>query len=169
MAITQDDKDEFKALIDEIIDDLGQVVTLKLPPKVDSCPNCFWDSQNKRSSNRYDSSNPNTLNGPLHKIFVNGTPCPICSGRGVLRTANDVEIIATIFRRPKEIEQIAKEIGRMPRNLLKIKAKIGALTDIKRAEKVEIGGIIYRKIMQEITQGLGEDQYVKCFLEQEQP
>ncbi len=165
-SINQDDKDRYKAAFDGLIDDLNRSVLLHLTPRRTDCPNCIFNTATKRSSNRYDTTNPNTLGGPLNKFFPKGSVCPVCHGVGKLRTSRNITVIATISKKPDEFEEIARELGRLPNNLIKVRTKIDTLQAIREAKEATIDGQVYRKIMPEITQGLGDIMFVKTFWEQ---
>lgn len=64
---------------------LGKHCTLLFPPKAERCPNCGWDSPNKRSNNRYKAGGP--------QPFPTGTTCPVCMGRGTLDTPVSQDIV----------------------------------------------------------------------------
>lgn len=55
---------------------LGKTCQLVFEPKKTFCPNCLYDSQNKRSSGRYKAGGSTS--------FPFGTLCPVCMGKGTL-------------------------------------------------------------------------------------
>jgi hypothetical protein len=163
--ITQDDKDRFKEVFDTLIDDVGRIAKLHLEAKHAPCPSCLWDPVAKRSSGRYDASNPNPL-GPLNIPFALGTRCPVCGGTGRLNEPRSVDVIGTISKNPEEFAVIAREQGRRPENIVKLRTKLDTLQAIMEAKSATIDGIIYDKLTHEIVQGLGDLQFVKTFWEQ---
>ncbi len=165
--ITQANKDNFKGIFDNLIDDLARTVTIHLDPKQEFCPNCDFSPGTNRSSHRYTTTNPNTLGGPLNKKFRDGTRCPVCRGSGKLFTPRNQSVEGTIAKNIEEFESIIRQIGRVPQNLIKLRTKLTTIQVLREAKKAAIDGLIYRKVMPPITQGLGDLMFVKTFWEQE--
>jgi hypothetical protein len=163
--ITQDDKDRFKEVFDNLIDDVGRIAKLHLESKHTSCPNCIYDPVAKRSSGRLDPLNSNPA-GPLNVPFATGSRCPVCSGLGKLNEPRSIDVIGTVSKNPEEFEIIAREQGRRPENIVKLRTKLDTLQAIMEAKSATIDGIIYDKLTHEIVQGLGDLQFVKTFWEQ---
>ena len=121
--------------IDSIIDQLGRDVTLILPQKEDDCPNCGYDAMRKRSNNKYNASNPNPA-GPLNKPFVNGQVCPVCQGRGKLKSTKRIKVIkATVRWNPKDyvVDDSGKMVNMVYNNMCKIKTYATYYHDVKHA------------------------------------
>ena len=81
--VSSEIKTIFKDRMDELLVDLGRKITLHLKSTVEDCPNCGFNDATRRSNRKYNSSNPNTLNGPKHRAFSDGQICPICNDQGV--------------------------------------------------------------------------------------
>ena len=113
------------------------------------------------------SANPNAP-GPLNKPFPNGAKCPVCRGLGKLNESRDTVVLGTISKSltPQEFQQLQSEIGRIPKNVAKLRTKHNTIQDIREAKTVTIDGIVYEKLSHQITQGLGDLQFVKSFWEQ---
>jgi hypothetical protein len=164
--IDQNDKDSFQDCFDNLIDDIGQSIRIHFVEKQTSCPNCDWNRAEGRSANRYTTTNPNPLNGPLNKFFPTGTVCPVCRGVGKLNEPRNTTVIGTISKTAEEFEQISRELGRIPQNMIKVRTKLDTLQSIREATKIDIDGVVYKKLRPEIIQGLGEQMFIKTFWEQ---
>lgn len=98
-------KTEFKRLTQQLVLDLSQPLTIvQESPMFVDCPNCVYDSINKKSSNVFQASFTSSIT-----IFVDTdqerliTPisfdagrCPVCIGEGQLFTSKEVCIPAMI-------------------------------------------------------------------------
>lgn len=76
---------DYQEVVDELIlnDNIGKNCQLSYPELRVDCPNCIYDSVQKKSSNRYQSG------GPIP--FSSGV-CPYCRGVGIIATPQ-VEVI----------------------------------------------------------------------------
>lgn len=98
-------KKRYKQVIQQVLLDLSQpLVIVQESPLFVDCPNCIWDSINKKSANIFDASFVAAIN-----IFVGTdqertiTPlsftqgrCPVCIGEGQLFTNKEICIPAQI-------------------------------------------------------------------------
>jgi len=126
--------------IDAIINQLGKAVLIIKNPTETVCPNCHWDSNKQRSSGRYKTDNPNTLNGPLNKPFVNGQVCPVCRGYGKLVSErNNLQIKATTIWNPQE--EIMDDNGTkiaLPNGVCKLKTFSSYYDDVVGAKEFQV-------------------------------
>lgn len=96
---------KFNKIIQQVVADLSEsLIVVQESPMFVDCPNCLWDSINKKSSNVFDSSfvaattifvgtdQERTIN-PVS--FTLGR-CPVCLGEGQLFTTSEVCIPALI-------------------------------------------------------------------------
>lgn len=103
--ITKKMKQDYKKKIQQLVTDLSQdLVVVQESPMFVDCPNCIWDSINKKSSNVFDStfnssdiifagtSDQRTLN-PIS--FTTGR-CPVCIGDGQIFTNKEICIKAMV-------------------------------------------------------------------------
>lgn len=119
-------KKEFKKGFDEYIKVMGRPVQAFLDPFEVDCPNCIYDSTQKRSSNNYDTTfklpvnifpgttserivypipfNVTTVSGvqydpaiPNPKILTSAI-CPVCRGNGILTEDNSTCFTAVVTR-----------------------------------------------------------------------
>jgi len=98
-------KKEFKGLMQQLVRDLSQplIIVQESPTFVD-CPNCIWDSINKKSSNVFDASFivPVTIfqstseERLINPISFTVGRCPVCLGEGQLFTKDEICIPAMI-------------------------------------------------------------------------
>jgi hypothetical protein len=98
-------KKEFKSLIHQLVLDLSQpLCVIQESPMFVDCPNCIWDSINKKSSNVFDASfvaNVNIFVGTDQARTLTPIPftegrCPVCIGEGQLFTAKEICIPAMV-------------------------------------------------------------------------
>ncbi len=98
-------KQQFKKLAQRLVLDLSQSLRIiQESPSFVDCPNCIWDSINKKSSNVFDSSfvAPTTIFASTDQervisptSFSEGR-CPVCFGEGQLFTKKEVCIPAMV-------------------------------------------------------------------------
>jgi hypothetical protein len=157
-------KKVFKDRMDELLVDLGRTITLHLKPVVSDCPNCLFDSIRKRSKNIYNVANSNPP-GPLNKTFAKGKRCPVCGGKGVLKTARRATYTATISTKFKEREVLEAGIGQLDINAVKTNTVIESFNDVLEAQQATIDGVDYRPLGKPIKSGLQELIRVKMFWE----
>lgn len=98
-------KKHFKQLTQQLVLDLSQpLVIVQESPSFVQCPNCLWDSINKKSSNVFNASftaPTQIFSGTDQQRTINPVPfvlgrCPVCIGEGQLFTNKDVCVPAMI-------------------------------------------------------------------------
>lgn len=98
-------KKEYKSLIHQLVLDLSQpLCVVQESPMFVDCPNCIWDSINKKSSNVFDASFVASVNvfvgtdqqRALTPISFTEGRCPVCIGEGQLFTKKEVCIPAMV-------------------------------------------------------------------------
>ncbi len=98
-------KNEFKKLTQRLVLDLSQNLSIvQESPMFVDCPNCIWDSINKKSSNIFQASFtvPVTIftstdqERTISPINFTGGRCPVCIGEGQLFTKKEICIPAMI-------------------------------------------------------------------------
>jgi len=103
--ITKNIKRDFKRNIQQLVRDLSQpFVIIQESPMFVDCPNCIWDSINKKSANIFDASftSPETIFvGTDQQRTITPVPfdsgrCPVCIGEGQLFTTKELTIPAMI-------------------------------------------------------------------------
>lgn len=148
--------------IDQLISDLGNPITLYLPPVGSGCPNCLagFDGSSKGI---YDNTNPFPLNGQYHRPFPTNGLCPVCKGTHKIYTSNTVQYTALIKAAPKDLDYTAYGKGILPQNTYRTKTKLVAFDDIKIAEKALIDGEICTRLMDPVKKGLRDRRYAVCW------
>lgn len=103
--VTKKMKQDFKKKIQRLVSDLSQdLVVVQQSPMFVDCPNCIWDSINKKSSNVFDSSFvssnlifPGTSEErSISPISFSEGRCPVCIGEGQIFTNKEICIKAMI-------------------------------------------------------------------------
>lgn len=98
-------KTEFKKLTQQLVLDLsGNLTIVQESPMFVDCPNCIWDSINKKSSNVFDASftSASTVfastdqERTISPVSFTGGRCPVCIGEGQLFTSKEICIPAMI-------------------------------------------------------------------------
>ncbi len=98
-------KTEFKKLTQQLVLDLsGNLTIVQESPMFVDCPNCIWDSINKKSSNVFDASftSASTIfsstdqERTISPVSFTGGRCPVCIGEGQLFTSKELCIPAMI-------------------------------------------------------------------------
>jgi len=157
-------KAQFKDTIDQLISDMGRVITLYFEPTASGCSNCGI-GPNGKSNGIYNSSNPFTLNGRYNRAFPTGGICPICRGTNKIFTASTQQYTALIGRSPKDIDYEA--VGGIPENIYSTKMQVVAYEDLKRAKFAMIDGEKCVRIQDPVKTGLSDLRYTKCWWRKE--
>lgn len=98
-------KKQFKAVTQQVVKDLAQPFTIvQESPLFVDCPNCIWDSINKKSANIFDSSfvastiifSGTDQERTISPVSFTGGRCPVCIGEGQLFTNKELCIPAMI-------------------------------------------------------------------------
>jgi len=98
-------KQEFKKLTQQLVRDLSQDLTIvQESPMFVDCPNCIWDSINKKSSNVFDASFISPVSifdltdqaRTISPISFTSGRCPVCIGEGQLFTSKEICIPAMV-------------------------------------------------------------------------
>jgi hypothetical protein len=98
-------KREFQRLTQQVVLDLSQpLVIIQESPFFVDCPNCIWDSINKKSSNVFDASFTvaSTIfvgtdqQRTISPVSFTSGRCPVCVGEGQLFTEKELCIPAMI-------------------------------------------------------------------------
>ena len=98
-------KKDFKKIAQQLVIDLSQPLTIvQESPLFVDCPNCIWDSINKKSSNVFDASFSGSTTiftatdqeRTISPVSFTAGRCPVCIGEGQLFTTKEVCIPAMI-------------------------------------------------------------------------
>jgi len=98
-------KKKFKQTLQRVVLDLSQpLIIVQESPLFVDCPNCLWDSINRKSANVFDASFTMGLNifvgtdqeRTITPISFNSGRCPVCVGEGQLFTNKEICIPAMI-------------------------------------------------------------------------
>lgn len=103
--VSEKTKKQYKKLMQQLVLDLSQQVRIiQESPMFVDCPNCVWDSINKKSSNVFQASfttpitifqatDQERIVGPVS--FTEGR-CPVCIGEGQLFTTKEICLAAMV-------------------------------------------------------------------------
>lgn len=103
--VTNKMKKDYKRLMSQLVRDLSQeLVIVQESPMFVDCPNCLWDSINKKSSNIFDNSftsSTTIFSGTSEERVINPISfsvgrCPVCIGEGQIFTNKEICIPAMV-------------------------------------------------------------------------
>lgn len=142
--------------IDSLIDSsgLGTVCVLNYGSKnLSECPNCYYDSNLKKSSNKYKN------NGPIP--FSINQICPYCRGAGLygqIKTENIPMAVLWDYKswiiKPINIEN--------PQGFIQTIAKKEYGVSISNCQDMSIGDSVFILDSQPTPAGLGDQNYIIC-------
>ena len=130
--------------------------------------NCTSNPILRTSSRTYDSTNPNTLNGPLNKSFTVGA-CPVCNNKGFIEDSVPKQILVNMLCLPNVpgSEDEFVETGGL--NELKTTYyAVGYITDknnIERCDHAIMRGDKVRRVGPVSPLGLKSDKYLESYWE----
>jgi hypothetical protein len=131
--ITQAFKDIHKYAIDALLEDDALTIPCRITyadNKQSDCPNCIYDSQRRRSANRYQPGGPTP--------FQYGTICPYCSGHGRISSEQSEEIYLAVIWDYRYWIDFDLNV-QSPEGRVQTISKIDTLPSLKRAKYVTIG------------------------------
>jgi len=157
--ITQQHKQIYKTMIDEILSEHGltnQCLLHYQNSSIDYCDNCLFDPITKVSANIYNGVGP--------RLFVDNTICPECMGAGIKRLNNKTKTItlAIIFD-SKYFLNIDNKVVNIPDVSIQTICSIQHTNDILNSSAmsiVSIPNIFYERIGDINPVGLGDLNYL---------
>ena len=147
--------DVYQTSITQIIFDLGRKFSVHLPPQNIDCPNCTYDSVNKRSGNRYT---PNSSGTALNISFPLGQICPVCRSIGTLPIYRNFTYTALVRRTPNDLNY--EFYGVDPTTVLRLKTVLSTYQDLVDADFVVLDGQKYIKLTAPVLTGLRDNAFV---------
>ena len=159
----------YKGFVVGIREDLGRKVTLHIPGTALNCPNCLFDSVNKRSAGIYSpltaqfpvtDHNKNTVSAP--KEFRGGI-CPVCNAAGKVTSGETTKVVQCLIRHLKTDQKRYIVQGIEAENDFRLKCDIKFRSDFEKARVVEIDGIP-AEVSTIIPGGLRDLIQIKVFL-----
>ncbi len=173
-------KNEFKKFAQQLVLDLSQNLSIvQESPMFVDCPNCVWDSINKKSSNVFDASftSPTTVfdmtdqSRTISPIAFTSGRCPVCIGEGQLFTKKEICIPAMInFLSPGDDRGggfIQLAAGKEGKNTLRIKTLACHYELLLNNEIFMVhNGIKCEKFSPPIVRGLGGVEAItECWMQ----
>ena len=164
----------YKTLIKQVVEDLNKPIIVSLPPETANCPNCIYDSINKKSSGTYDS----TFVTPVDVFGKTIQPqpsfrnrCPVCLGVGYLTNAIDRNVKALVKWNPGAADDIeSTPIGREGAAIVRIKVLRTDFDLVKNGISFLVDGVRYELIRPPTIRGLGtQEELVVAFLQEVEP
>lgn len=143
-------------MADALIDgETGSPTTLHFPANNSECPNCVYDSFNRRSSSIYKTG------GDMP--FENYTTCPMCGGTGRLTLPSTDAIRLRVYWETKSWIDIGLTFE-VPSGVAMV---IGYMNDVikyKRAERIQIGNYFCTKECEPVPHGFRRDRYFIAYI-----
>lgn len=150
----------YSETIKQVISDLHKVITAELEPQKIDCPNCIYDTVNKKSSGVHDSTfvSSTTIFGETitPQPFTRGR-CPVCFGEGELTVANTKSIKALVRWNPNEDLEVSPA-GLEGKPLVRIKAERKHYDTITQALSFTVDGVKCERIQPVNIRGLGKQE-----------
>lgn len=150
----------YKRYTEQLISDLGKIITVFLGEKEEMCNNCKYDMVHKCSSGIYNGTGPQKFNGMV---------CPVCKGSGKISTviSKKITAICRFVNYSKDDEMNSKQkYGVEEETYLKVKAKVQFYNDFHDAKYFEYDGERYR-LKTLIKRGMKEHVVCVAYLERE--
>jgi len=169
MIVTPAIRKLYHDLLTEVIEDLHKPITAHMPPIKADCPNCQYDTANKKSSGVYN----NTFVAPVI-IFgstINPAPftrgrCPVCHDIGFLTSQITKPLKALVRWNPKSASDLEiTPAGREGAPIVRIKVARPHYNTVMAAEYFTVDGM--RCVLNEpaTIRGLGtQEEMVIAFL-----
>jgi len=170
----------FKKLTQRLVLDLAQDLTIvQESPLFVDCPNCIWDSINKKSSNIFDASFtvattvfPATdQSRDISPVSFTVGRCPVCIGEGQLFTNKEICIAAMVnFLSPSDDRGggfIQTAAGKEGKNTLLIKTLVCHYELLLNNHIFMVhGGVKCEKFSPPIVRGLGGVEAItECWMQ----
>lgn len=159
----------YKELITQIVLDLHKVIVAHMPPEKVDCPNCLWDSANKKSSGTFNStfvSPVNIFGDVVSPVSFNRGRCPVCFGVGFLSKAIDRNIKALVKWNPKSSQPLdITPAGREGEPVVRVKVLRADFDTLVGAESFTVDGVRCELNQPPTIRGLGtQEELVVAFL-----
>lgn len=171
-------KNNYKKIINEVVFDLSHDVVVYSPPSLVDCPNCIYDSVNKKSTGVFDTSfvAPVTLfTGTSSQRTVTPTSfsrgrCPICFNEGTLKALVKTTIQGIFSFYPDTNGGtdglIPEPYGIDGKIHAQLKTNCQHYELLLNADYVEYSGVKYGFTYKPLLSGIGIDAIVNCWLTQ---
>ena len=171
MIVTPAIRKIYKDLIKEVMNDLNKPILVYLEPEKEGCPNCFFDSANKRSSGKFDSTfvTPVVIFGETisPQLFTRGR-CPVCLGVGYLKDEVVRNVKALVKWNPMPASNLEIiPVGREGSAVVRIKVLRTDYEIVKAGLYCLIDGVRCENIRPPTIRGLGTQEELAVFYFQE--
>lgn len=150
----------YKKYTEQLISDLGKVVSIVVSNQEKQCDNCVYDRVHKCSSGVYNDIGPKPFSGMI---------CPICNGSGKIKytsTKNITAICRWVKYSNNDDMNKKEKYGVEEERVMMVKAKVSFYDDIKGAEYFVIEDERY-KLKNIIKRGMKSNVVCVAYLEKE--
>lgn len=159
----------YKDLIKQVVADLNKPIIVFLAPEAVDCPNCYWDTINRKSSGQFDVGfvAPVVIFGnTISPISFNRSRCPVCFGEGQLTSEVTRNLKALVKWNPSSAEDFETlPLGREGKPMVRIKVLRSDFNNIVNAKYFTIDGVRCELIQPPTIRGLGtQEELVVAFL-----
>lgn len=151
---------EFEQSIDQLIADLGYVITLFFEPIASGCPNC-GRGQDNQSDGIYTDTENSFPAGQFNIPFPDGGQCPVCKGSNKILTEDSQNYTALLQYNPEDLD--FRPTGTESTQFVRTKTQLVAFEDIKRTVKAEIEGEFYALLRDPVRTGLQIRSHVRAW------
>jgi len=164
----------YRDLIKEVVEDLHKPILISLPPAKEDCPNCIWDSINRRSSGKFDASfvTPVVIFGnTITPTSFSRGRCPICAAVGYLEELTERNVKALVRWNPGAAEDIEyTPVGREGKSVVRIKVLRSDFDLVRTAVSFLVDGVRCELLRPPTIRGLGiQEELVVAYLLEVEP
>jgi hypothetical protein len=116
--------------IDTMIDQLGKDCLLAFDSGDVQCPNCYYDSNRKASSGKYNGTGPKPFTRP---------PCPVCHGSGMITGQATSRVVRFLIDwQPKPWRYLGNTTATAPQGLVQTKGYVQDMDSVIQAKYIVI-------------------------------
>lgn len=168
----------YKKVMNEVIKDLSDDITVVSAPQKIDCPNCVYDSVSKKSTGIYDTSfsapitvfSGTSSERTVSPVSFTRGRCPVCFNEGVLVIENKATIRGRFDFFPDAVSTgpgkglVPEPYGRDGKTYSQITAHCKYYELLLNATYVEFFGVKYGFIFPPLLSGIGIDAVVNCWV-----
>ena len=172
--ISKNIKKQYRKIIQQVITDLSEpLIIIQESPMFVDCPNCIWDSINRKSSNVFDASfvtpvvifTATDQQRTISPVTFTAGRCPVCIGEGQLFTNQDICVNALINYLDSALEFESTPAGKEGVNFLRVKVLACHYDLIARNDIFVVHNTIKcEKFKPPFVRGLGGDESICEFI-----
>jgi hypothetical protein len=159
----------YKDLIKQVVADLNKPILAFLPPTAVDCPNCHYDTINRKSSGQFDSGfivPVEIFGNTISPISFSRSRCPVCFGEGQLTSNVTRNLKGLVKWNPRGADDFEiLPAGREGKPIVRIKVLRSDFDTLVDSKYFEVDGVRCELIQPPTIRGLGtQEELVVAFL-----